>query len=66
MYKTGHDLNGLCLFLGRIFVLLVALIILAYVNCFVHSIDECVRDISTIVNKCIYFVEKHLFMKRKT
>ena len=64
MYKTGHDLNGLCLFLGRIFVLLV--IILAYVNCCVHSIDECVRDISTIVNKCIYFVEKHLFMKRKT
>lgn len=33
-----------------IFVLLVALIILAYVNCCVHSIDECVRDISTIIN----------------
>ncbi len=42
------------------------LIILAYVNCCVHLIDECVRDISTIFNKCIYFVEKHLFMKRKT
>ena len=58
MYKTGHDLNGLCL--------LVAVDILAYVICCVHSIDECVRNISTIINKCIYFVEKHLFMKRKT